>query len=283
MNDRETSDARPTAQGLAGRLRALRLGTDPLISQAAAAAEIGTSQNRMSRIEAAAMVPTVEEVDALARLYRAPAAERRTLTTWTKALTTEHVPSRVILRRGGGTAAFQARIRRLEERAELVRAFQPGLVLGVAQTPDYARVVFKGDEAAVQERMLRHAQLLRDTNRRWVLVQPIGALLWNMGGRDVMAEQMDALVEVSRRPNVDLRVVTADQPSDFAVTHGFHLYSGRKGTECVVGIYTGTTIDKDRETVRGYGDLHARLAALAVGGNAARAAITQVADGYRHR
>lgn len=284
--DDRTPDARPTRAGLAGRLRVLRENTDPRVSQAAAAKAIGGSQNKVSRIEAGRWVPAVDEVRGLCRLYGADTATRHELVEWARALAPGEVKSAVMLRRGGGTAAFQARIRTLEEEARLVRSFQPGMVIGVLQTRAYADVVFGGDQAAVEERMRRCRQLLEDSSRRWVLVQPVGALLWNLGGREVMAEQMDALVEVSRLPNVDLRVITPDQPTTFAVTHGFHLYTGEqvRGAQwnrCVVGILTGTTIDEDKATIKRYADLHADLVALSVGGDEARDAVERIAADYR--
>lgn len=284
-NDR-ASDARPTRAGLAGRLRALREDTDPRVSQTAAAKAIGGSQNKVSRIEGGQFVPTPQDVTALCRLYRTDTATRRELVAWAKDLAAGEVKSAVMLRRGGGTAAFQARIGRLEEEAHLVRSFQPGLVLGILQTERYADVVFGGNRAAVAERMARHHLLLADTSRQWSLVQPIGALLWNMGGNDVMAEQMDALVDASRLPNVDLRVITPDKPTTFAVTHGFHLYSGKPAhgsswDRCVVGIVTGTTIDEDKPTIQRYADLHAALVDLSVGGDEARETVERIAADYR--
>jgi len=76
-------------------------------------------------------------------------------------------------------------------------------------------------------------------------VQPVGALLWNLGGHRVMAEQMEALIAASRCPHVDLRSVTADQEASFAVTHVFHVYDDNAA---VVGVLTGTAIDTDRAT-----------------------------------
>lgn len=281
-----SSDARPTRGGLAGRLRTLRENTVPRASQGTAAKAIGGSQNKVSRIESGRWVPTAAEVQALCQLYGADTATRRELVAWAKDLAAGEVDLRVMLRRGGGTAAFQARIRRLEEEARLVRSFQPGMVIGVLQTERYADVVFRGDRTAVAERMRRHRQLLEDPFRNWVLVQPVGALLWNLGGHEVMVDQMDALVTASRLPNVDLRVITPDQPASFAATHGFHLYSGEqvKGfrwDRCVVGILTGTTIDEDKVTVAQYSALHADLVELSVGGDEARAVIERIAEDYR--
>lgn len=273
-------DNPPTRNGLAGRLRALREATVPRISQTVAAKAIAASQNKISRAEAGQWVLTPAEVRTLARLYGADREERRALEAWAAALAPGEVDARVVLRRGGGTAAFQARIRRLEEGAELIRAFQPGMILGQLQTEAYARVVFRGDDAAVAERMRRNRLLLDDPSHRWVLVQPFGALSWNLGGAAVMAEQLDALVTASRLPHVDLRIIGPEQPMTFAVTHGFHLYDHKA---VVVGITTGTTIDDDRHAVGHYGDLFARLLAAGIGGEQARDSLAGLAAGYRNR
>lgn len=273
-------DDRPTRTGLAGRLRALREATVPRIPQTAAAKAIGGSQNKISRAEAGQWVLNPTEVRTLSRLYGASREEQRILVAWAEALAPGEVNARVVLRRGGGTAAFQARIRQLEEGAALVRAFQPGMVLGQLQTEAYANVVFGGDARALAERMRRNRLLLGDSSRRWILIQPLGALLWNLGGAQVMADQLDAMVAASRLPHVDLRVITSDQAMTFAVTHGFHLYDHKA---VVVGIVTGTTIDNDQRALDQYEDLFNRLHDAAAGGDEARAVLADLATDYRRR
>jgi len=274
----DPADTRPTPSGLAGRLRALREATRPRISQTAAAAAIDTSQNRLSRIEAGRHVPTPAEARALGRLYGADRAQQVQLAAWAKALTPARVDARMIVRRRGGRAEFQRRIRDAEQGARLVRSFQPGMVVGVAQTRAYATVVFGGREDAVEARLERHRQLLDDPTRHWILVQPVGALLWNLGGATVMAEQIDQLVEVSHLAHVDLRIITAAQPMTVAVTHGFHLYDHGA---VVVGLKTGTTISGDPRDIEQYSDLHDHLAAGAVGGDQARDVLAGLAHDYR--
>lgn len=271
-------DARPSRSGLAGRLRDLREATVPRVSQTAAARAIGTSQNKISRAESGQWVLPPADVRTLARLYGATAEVQRHLVRWAEALAPGEVDARTVLHRGGGTAAFQARVRRMEDGAELVRAYQPGMVLGQLQTERYADVVFGGDRGAVAERMRRNDELLTNPDRRWRLVQPVGALLWNLGGHEVMAEQMDALITVSRLPHVDLRIITAAQPATFAVTHGFHLYDD---SSVLVGILTGTTISKTPADTQQYGELHDRLVEVSAGGGAARAVIARIAADYR--
>jgi hypothetical protein len=278
MSSSAREDVRPTRAGLSGRLRALREATVPRVSQTAAAKSIGASQNKISRAETGHWVLTPDEVRILARLYGAGSGEQRLLAAWAAALAPGEVDARVILRRGGGTAAFQARVRQLEEGAELIRAYQPGMVLGQLQTEAYARVVFSGDEEAVAERLRRSQLLLGDASRRWILIQPMGALLWNLGGAEVMAEQIDALIETSRLPHVDLRIIGPEHPLTFAVTHGFHLYDHKA---VVVGILTGTTIDDDQRAVAQYGDVFERLHGAGAKDDQARNILARIAGDYR--
>jgi hypothetical protein len=275
----ERDGARPSLHGLAGRLRALREATRPRISQTAAARAIGASQNKISRAESGQWLLEPEQVRTLARLYGANAAEQRQLVQWADALAPEQVDSRLVLRRQGGTAAFQARIHRIQQSASLIHAYQPALVIGVLQTEAYARAVFGADDpAGLAERMRQSRQLLDDADRRWLLVQTEGALLWNLGGPEVMAEQVDAIVQASHLAHVDLRIITHDQPVDFTAAHGFQLYDHHA---VIVGILTGTTISTETRDVEQYAAKFDQLAAAALRGDDARAALTRIRDTYR--
>lgn len=270
--------ARPTLVGLGGRLRELREATRPRLSQTAAGKPVGMTQNSLSRIENGERPINPGKVRDLAKLYGADRDTTRQLVQWAEALQPGTVDARQIIRRGGGTAAFQARVRQLEEGSQLVRAFQPGMVLGVVQTRAYASVVFRGDADAVDERLRRNRLLIDEPTRCWELVQPIGALLWTMGDAAVMAEQMDALIEVSRMPNVDLRIVTSGQPHQFALANGFHLYDDRS---VLVGIKTGTTISENPADVALYADLFAKIRSTALARDDARGVLRQLAKHYR--
>jgi transcriptional regulator with XRE-family HTH domain len=272
-------DAQPSLRGLAGRLRALREATHPRISQTAAARAIGASQNKISRAESGQWLLEPAQVRTLARLYGATRAEQRQLEEWAEALAPAQVDSRLMLRRAGGTAAFQARLHRIQQAASLVRAYQPALVIGVLQTEAYARQLFgPSDPSGLSERMRQSDQMLRDERRRWVLVQTEGALLWNLGGAQVMAEQIDTIIERSQLPHVDLRLITHHQAVDFVAAHGFSLYDQQTA---IVGILSGTTISNDPRDVEQYGSKFEQLLRASIGGDEARAALTRIADRYR--
>jgi len=282
MSDPHDSSDRPSATGLAGHLRALREATRPHISQTRAGDAIKASQNKISRIESAEWVPTPTETRTLCRLYGASRDETQTLARWAAALQTQNVKSGTLLHRAGGTASFQRKLGRIEENSRLVRAFQPAMVLGVLQTEAYAQAVFgEADTAGIAARMERARRLLAEPSRRWELVQPVGAYLWNLGGHEVMAEQMDAIVAISQLPNVDLRVVTPRQVVSFNATHGFHLYGTGDQVSVVVGILTGTSTTTAADDVAMYTTQFERLQDVAVGGAVARQELARLAEQYR--
>ena len=272
----QPDDARPTLSGLAGRLRALRLATRPRVSQDAAARAAGTSQNKISRAEAGEHLLTVPELRKLARAYGADPTELRVLVEWTKALEPTVVDSRLVLQRG--TASFQHRVFRAEQAAAHVRSFQPAIVVGALQTEEYVRVMFGDDADRIAARLRRNRQLLDDDTRRWTIVQTEGALSWCLGGPDVMAEQIDAMIAASRLPHIDLRIITHQQAASFFALHGFHLYD-RQSVH--IGTLTASALITDRADVERYWTQFERPAGIALIGDDARAALAETATRYR--
>jgi transcriptional regulator with XRE-family HTH domain len=104
-----------------------------------------------------------------------------------------------------------------EAEATTLRLFEPLIVPGLLQTEDYARAIFrtrfnvapdKIDEL-VAARMRRQEILTRDEPPalwvildEWVLRRPVG-------GRHVMLEQVNRLIEAARQPNVVIEVIPA--------------------------------------------------------------------------
>jgi hypothetical protein len=104
----------------------------------------------------------------------------------------------------------------LEEAASQLAWYEPELMPGLLQTKDYARAVIGADldidaaeiDRRVQLRIERQALIRRPTvplNLRVVLNESI--LRRPVGGRVVMAAQLNALVDAGELPNVRLRVV----------------------------------------------------------------------------
>jgi hypothetical protein len=101
--------------------------------------------------------------------------------------------------------------------------YEAELVPGLLQTEDYARALFKGVskydqpeiERRVQLRLARQTLLTRVTNPPSLRVVLSEAVLGRpVGGRKVMSDQLNKLVEVARLPNISIRVMP--------FTTGFH-------------------------------------------------------------
>jgi transcriptional regulator with XRE-family HTH domain len=105
----------------------------------------------------------------------------------------------------------------LEAAAARLSEYQGDLVTGLFQTEDYARAIIRAHvphetageiERRVQLRMKRQAILQRPIDPPLLQVSFSEQVLRRaVGGPDVMAAQLDSLVEASGLPNVSLRII----------------------------------------------------------------------------
>ncbi|MGM9342618.1 helix-turn-helix domain-containing protein [Streptomyces salinarius] len=104
----------------------------------------------------------------------------------------------------------------LEQAALHIRAYEPGFVHGLLQTPAYARALLSAGnphassaatERRVALRMRRQEILTRPSPPRLWVVMDETVLRWPVGGAEVMRQQVDHLIEVGRLPNVTLQIM----------------------------------------------------------------------------
>ncbi|HEY3733732.1 MAG TPA: helix-turn-helix transcriptional regulator [Streptosporangiaceae bacterium] len=103
----------------------------------------------------------------------------------------------------------------LEGEATGLRWWQPTLIPGLLQTPEYARAVLRVGpgiteeeaEGRVSARMERQRILDRDDPPMFFALLDEGALRREVSTPEVMVAQMEHLLEVGERPNVILQVV----------------------------------------------------------------------------
>jgi transcriptional regulator with XRE-family HTH domain len=103
----------------------------------------------------------------------------------------------------------------LEETAVELQSYDPELVHGLAQTEAYARAVTVANplhrpqdiDRLIQARLARQARLTAPNPPRLWLVLSEGAIRREVGGADVMREQLKHLVKLGKRPNITIQVV----------------------------------------------------------------------------
>jgi Domain of unknown function (DUF5753)/Helix-turn-helix domain len=239
-------------------------------------------QSKLSKVELGKLLPKNEDVERLCDLYDAMPSERQRLLQLAELVREQSRRSRVVLSRGGA-ANVQDRIAEIEAGTTSFRVFEPCLVVGLAQTEAYARCIFRtelqGDdlESAVAARLAR-SSILDDEERTFTFIMTEGALRWQAGSPAVMAGQIEALIDVSRRPNVHLGVIPWHVPVDVFPRHGWWIYDSSLvlfGTEIAAGTHA------DTDDVAVYARLFAKLDSLAVYGSQARRELARIATDYR--
>jgi transcriptional regulator with XRE-family HTH domain len=253
------------------------------LSGTEAARRLGTSQRRISNIETGRFVPREDEIRALAKLYRADADMRRQLLRAVGDLRVSPTPrARIVLARGAWR--MQQRIARVEADSGRIRAFHCAIVIGLAQTATYARAVFAdgGDitgedlERTVAERLGR--QRILDSGREITLLMTEGALRWQASGSAVMAEQLDHIAEISRRPHVRVGVIPWTTAADVFPLHGFSIYDDQA---VIVGTRVATAFLTESDDVAEHVKLFGALEALAAWDDAARYHLGRIAGDFR--
>ncbi len=260
---------------LGASLRALREAAGLTGTQAALQARM--SQPKISKIETAVLLPSVDDVETLLDLYRAEPAQREELLELASALHATYESARTIVRRGA--ARKQRQIAEIEAQTAHVRTFQLALIPGLLQTAEYMRRVFSGMDPAEIARMVAARQErqrgLYDESKRFTFVLTEGALRLRPGPPDVVRAQLHHVVSLSTLATVELGVIPWAAEIHDVPLHGFHVYDSRL---VVVGLETSTATFTDPRDVARYLELFESLQHAAVFGDPARAVITGIAD-----
>jgi transcriptional regulator with XRE-family HTH domain len=235
------------------------------------ARRLGTSQRRISNIETGRFVPRQDEIATLAKLYGAPADIRRQLLGVVRDLREETPKARLVMSRGA--SRMQERIGRVEATSARIRAFHCAIVIGLLQTPAYARAVFSdgGDiageelERSVAQRLERQAVLGAGKDITAVMTE--GALRWQAQGPGVMAEQLDHIAELTHEGGIRIGLIPWTRPATVFPLNGFSIYDSRA---VIIGTQLATAFVTEPGDVAVHEKLFGELEALAVWDSAAR-------------
>ncbi|MFG2750320.1 helix-turn-helix domain-containing protein [Streptomyces xanthophaeus] len=217
---------------LGAALRALREASGKEAKAVARSALM--SPSKLSKIETANLLPSATDVERILTAIGVSDAIQAEYTEAARAATTEATAWR-LLRRAGMHKGQQA-AKALEAQMAVLRLFQPALVPGLLQTPEYIRAILRrhdlSDDAltrTISGRLERQAVLFDSTKKlRFVITEPV--LRWRIVPPQVMAAQLDRIVSVSRLAHVDIRVVPLSAPQTDIANHAFVIRDDRMVT-----------------------------------------------------
>jgi hypothetical protein len=227
LDRRQNLDPKDSPKALLGKhLRRLRLAAG-FTTQAAAAARLdGYGEDSISKAETGAQVPVDDLYDKLLDLYGASDLDRL------------YLGDLLVQARQGKTSSgvpdFAKPWLHAEQEAEFLRMWAITLVPGLFQTPGYARPLFEVmglSEDKVEEqvalRMGRQGIFDDGEGIQVVAILEESVLYRLIGSPSVMAEELDHLLELSRRPTMTIQIVKANGANpglagafEIASTHG---------------------------------------------------------------
>jgi transcriptional regulator with XRE-family HTH domain len=269
---------------LGNEIRQLRLAAGMTGQQLAD--ELGWHQSKVSRVEAARNLIRVEDVEAVLRVLPTTTAHLRELLDL--AAVNEGEPSSWRNSSRSGLTRRQRDFIALEASAVSIRHYQPVLLPGYMQTEAYARRVAEMAGArdldrAVDQRLARRATLTdRDTPRYAVLLLET-VLRWRPVPPAAMADQLDLVVRLAGRQNVELRIVSLNVEQTAYVQHPFMLFEFPPGRPDE-GLVETTTQDLRLQDVNALGQLRHyfdRLSSAALTPAASLAFVRKAADSFR--
>lgn len=185
------------------------------VNAADVAKKAGWSGAKQSRLENATQPIQPAQVITLALLYDVPEAERDVV--FNACLSAQQEGWWDAVRREALVADLLDYVE-FESEATTVHTFKIDLVPGLMQTSGYAAAIesaFLPQASAevirerVDARIRRQERLDGDNQIHIEAVLTEGALRAQVGGPEVMAQQLDRLVDLAKLPNVDLRVIAA--------------------------------------------------------------------------
>jgi transcriptional regulator with XRE-family HTH domain len=215
------------ARQLAAELRRLREASG--LTGEEVASRLGWSASKVSRIETARSPATTGDLRSLLDLYEVSGSLRERLTELCRTANQRGWWDAYAGTLGYGYSTFVA----LENDAESERFYGQMLVPGILQTSAYAEeVLSKGVIVAppgeiarrLQTRMTRQQRMLsKDPPLQINTVLDEGALRRQVGGPDVMADQISHLIEIANRPNVHLQILPFNAGAHIAMAGSFTL------------------------------------------------------------
>lgn len=264
---------------LGSALRALRQASGK--EAKAIARNAAMSASKLSKIENGSVMPSVVDVEQILTAIGVSEDVKAEYMSVARAAATEATAWRLYRRLGYHRK--QQQIQAIESRTTLLRLFQPALVPGLLQTPEYVRAVLGRKQLtpdqlarAVGARLARQC-ILYEPGRQLRFVVTESVLRWRILSPLMMAGQLDRLISVSRLPGVDLRVVPMSARQTDIANHSFSIKDDRMVTVETVHAELAVTDPRD---VSLYVEKFERFAAVALSGDAMHHMLENIRDEF---
>jgi transcriptional regulator with XRE-family HTH domain len=198
------------------------------LSQADVASALGCRVPKVSLMESGQRAVQTSDLKILLNLYNIPQHERE---TWLEAAKCAHKKGWWERDDIHSLPEWLKHFIGLEQGAETLRSYQPGVIHGLLQTEEYAAAIARQTAKPVSEQMVRRnveqklrRQRVLDHDTDPLEVRAIideSALRRVVGGHDVMQAQLGHLATIaSQKPNVEIQILPLDRPGAFATSYG---------------------------------------------------------------
>ncbi|MGH3778873.1 MAG: helix-turn-helix domain-containing protein [Pseudonocardiaceae bacterium] len=229
------------------------------LSGRALAGMLPISQSTISRVESGKTLLSRDEVDAWADAAGADTPTRARLLALVDAALREEASWRGKL--GEGRTHLQDEIHARETVAHTVRNFQPTVVPGLLQTPEYAHYVIpradienvmdRGEAAAAR---LQRQQSLFNGDRQFEFLIGEAALHWPVAAPELLAAQLNRIVALAPLKAVNIAVLPLGEPVDAVPWSNFVIYEGDEPYVSIELVHRPETVANPRQV-----DLYRRL------------------------
>ncbi|MFJ9616869.1 helix-turn-helix domain-containing protein [Streptomyces noursei] len=265
---------------LGAALRVLRQASGKEAKAVARSAVMSAS--KLSKIETGKLAPSADDVDRILTAIGVSRDVKAEYMEAARAVATEATAWRLIQRAGLHKA--QKQLQAIETRMSLLRLFQPALVPGLLQTPEYMRAILSRHADLTEETVrrtisarLERQQVLYDAGKtlRFVITEPV--LRWLIVPPLVMVGQIDRLITLSRLPNIDIRVVPLAGPKHDIPNHAFVIRDDRAVS--VETVHADVTVTDPRDVAL-YAAKFDGFAEQALSGDSMRVVLEGIRDAF---
>jgi transcriptional regulator with XRE-family HTH domain len=187
----------------------------------------------------------------------------------------------------GDRTHLQDEMREREAASRIIRNFQPTIVPGLLQTPEYAHFVIPladiegviDHQAAAAGRLQRQQALFTD-ERRFEFLIGEAALRWPASQPQMLAAQLDRIATLASLASVHIAVLPHGEPATVVPWSNFIIFEGNSPFVSIELAHHEDPI-ADEKRVNLYRDLYSKMWQRALTGSEAVALIRRIADEYR--